>query len=469
MVSTDEHPSSKISLVDYFIYCPLFCRKEGQEEQKILYYHPSTRELDRKIRTIGYCEGLVKFTETFTCEQSCESIHFQKSRLLFYLVENDIGFAMTLHVPVVEQKKDDKCFLEYLDERINDRVMLPILKMSYRYFALQYGTISALIQRTSVENARNVLKEYFDKFIECHLHRMIHHATFDSSFFGIHFISLDKQIYLKFQAVLRRWELQFASLNETVFIYRNQLVWSGLNQDDTTLIYSFFRLYYWPHLKIMPHTSTIQYLSVDSCANQFNSSTNVTSQKFYLGSFSFSYSVLVLHYDSFTSFCIFHNDNDLLDNEKTSTATHLFRQDLEIILPSFYGYLQRKHPIPDVAVKNAYYNKVNMAHSATINWHKDLSNPMSSVMNTLAEDLQWFHPSGEIMVKRENDPWIIAKRSDRRELLVMINQKGANLKQIRGNVKAFFNGIFFFDASIVDLDKIKQILSTQFNSILLFE
>jgi hypothetical protein len=36
------------------------------------------------------------------------------------------------------------------------------------------------------------------------------------------------------------------------------------------------------------------------------------------------------------------------------------------------------------------------------------------------------------MVKRENDPWIIAKRSDMRDLMIVVNQKNANLKEISG-------------------------------------
>ena len=36
------------------------------------------------------------------------------------------------------------------------------------------------------------------------------------------------------------------------------------------------------------------------------------------------------------------------------------------------------------------------------------------------------------MVKRENDPWIVAKRSDMRELMIVVNQRNANLKEISG-------------------------------------
>lgn len=35
---------------------------------------------------------------------------------------------------------------------------------------------------------------------------------------------------------------------------------SGLSQDDTSLVYSFFRLYYWPHNKVLLNPSTTQYV-----------------------------------------------------------------------------------------------------------------------------------------------------------------------------------------------------------------
>ncbi|CAF1609945.1 unnamed protein product, partial [Didymodactylos carnosus] len=60
-----------------------------------------------------------------------------------------------------------------------------------------------------------------------------------------------------------------------------------------------------------------------------------------------------------------------------------------------------------------------------------------------------FHSTAELMVKRENDPWVIAKRSDLRELLMIVNQKNANLKEIN--------------------DKVKQICATHFSNIFLIE
>jgi hypothetical protein len=77
-----------------------------------------------------------------------------------------------------------------------------------------------------------------------------------------------------------------------------------------------------------------------------------------------------------------------------------------------------------------------------------------------------FHPSGEIMVKRENDPWIISKRSGMRELLIVVNQRNANLKEISGK-HIFLN--YNNRKRNICLDKVKQIFATQFNNILLLE
>ncbi|CAF3062198.1 unnamed protein product [Rotaria socialis] len=453
MTTSNEPISSSIYLVDYFIYCPLLCQKEGQEHQKILYYYPSDVEFNRQTRTVGYCEGLVKFTETFAFNDPCDCVHFQKTRLLFYQVENDICIAMTLHVPSIERKKDEKLIMEYYDEHINDRLMLSVLKISYRYFVLEHGTIASLIQVNGVDQCRIILKKYFDKFIAYRLHAMILDTTIDSSYFGVQFLQVEKKVYLKIQSLIRRLELRFAALKETLFLYRNQLIWSGLDQDDTSLLYSFFRVNYWPQLKSSLNTSTIRYLTVESSASPTDAllvSTNLTSQELFLGDLSLPYQIVAINFNWFTIFCVFHNDEELSNMEQTLEKIELLKKDLDEILPYFEECSRKKYPATDPSVKNIYFNKMNMAHSSTMDWNREpTNNILISIMNTLAEDLQWFHPSGDIMVKRENDPWIIAKRSDMRELLIMINQKNANLKEIS--------------------DKIKQIFPTQFSNILLLE
>lgn len=110
---------------------------------------------------------------------------YSYGRYSFLIYFNRVCFSLTfqtLHVPVIERKKDDKFITEYYDENINDRIMLPILKMSYRYFVvnlsktikssfiiayfqLQYGTISSIMQQGGVEELRVLLKRHYDKVI----------------------------------------------------------------------------------------------------------------------------------------------------------------------------------------------------------------------------------------------------------------------------------------------------------------
>jgi len=456
MAVSTERVSSNSYLVDYFIFCPLLCEKEGQEARKILYYYPSDVDFDRQVRTVGYCEALVKFTETFGFDDPCDSVHFQKTRLLFHKVEQDICLAMTIHVPVIERKKDDKLIEEYYDENINDRIISPLLQMSYHYFSLQNGTMASVIERGGLEELRRILKKHFDAFIQFHLRAMIQDATVDTAFMGIPFLPVEKKLYFKIQSMLKRLELSFSSLKETFFIYRDQLIWSGLSQQDTTLLYSFFRLYFWSHLKSLPSSTTTQFLTVDTTTNiadelQISSILNdQICQTYFLSQSATPFRVLVIHICFITIFFFFQDDDDPKSRETINNQIiNCLKKDLDSMLTSFEDHLRKKYPPPDNNVKTVYYNRMNMAHSSTVDWTREPISSMKTIMNTLAEDMKWFHPSGEIMVKRDNDPWIIAKRSDLRELLIVVNQRNANLKEIN--------------------DKVKQIFATQFNNILLLE
>lgn len=54
--------SSAISLKSFFIYNSTLGTKEGEEEKKILFYHPPEVSLDTKIRDVGFSEAIIKFT-----------------------------------------------------------------------------------------------------------------------------------------------------------------------------------------------------------------------------------------------------------------------------------------------------------------------------------------------------------------------------------------------------------------------
>uniref|UniRef100_A0A8B9UCA0 CCZ1/INTU/HSP4 first Longin domain-containing protein n=1 Tax=Anas zonorhyncha TaxID=75864 RepID=A0A8B9UCA0_9AVES len=53
------------TLLSFFIYNPKLGPKEGEEEKKILFYHPNEVEKNEKIRNVGLCEAIVQFTRLY--------------------------------------------------------------------------------------------------------------------------------------------------------------------------------------------------------------------------------------------------------------------------------------------------------------------------------------------------------------------------------------------------------------------
>jgi hypothetical protein len=54
---------------------------------------------------------------------------------------------------------------------------------------------------------------------------MIRDTTLDASYLGVQFLPVEKKLYLKIQSILRRLELRFSSLKQTLFLYKDQLIW----------------------------------------------------------------------------------------------------------------------------------------------------------------------------------------------------------------------------------------------------
>ncbi|XP_010787430.1 vacuolar fusion protein CCZ1 homolog [Notothenia coriiceps] len=62
MASGMQEKQFTASLLNFFVYNPTFGPREGEEEKKILFYHPSEVEKNEKIRNVGLCEAIVQFT-----------------------------------------------------------------------------------------------------------------------------------------------------------------------------------------------------------------------------------------------------------------------------------------------------------------------------------------------------------------------------------------------------------------------
>lgn len=52
----------EINLRCFYVFNSNYCKKEGEEFKKILYYNPEDIELNTKIKDVGLSEAIIQFT-----------------------------------------------------------------------------------------------------------------------------------------------------------------------------------------------------------------------------------------------------------------------------------------------------------------------------------------------------------------------------------------------------------------------
>ncbi|XP_017718546.1 PREDICTED: vacuolar fusion protein CCZ1 homolog B-like [Rhinopithecus bieti] len=185
------------ALLSFFIYNPRFGPREGEEENKILFYHPNEVEKNEKIRNVGLCEAIVQFTRTFSPSKPAKSLRTQKNRQFFNEPEEHFWMVMVFTYTVY-------------------------------------------------------LSEIFPQYLQT-----LHLQSCDllDIFGGISFFPLDKMTYLKIQSFINRMEESLNIVKYTAFLYNDQLIWSGLEQDDMRILYKYLTTSLFPR-HIEPELST---------------------------------------------------------------------------------------------------------------------------------------------------------------------------------------------------------------------
>ncbi|KAJ8317856.1 hypothetical protein KUTeg_002947 [Tegillarca granosa] len=150
-----------ITLLNFFVFNSTYGPREGEEDKKIMYFYPPNTDIDTKIKKIGLCEAVVKFTETFS-DKPCESVHTQKTRQIYFEPEKEFWVVMTVSIPYVEKSKDGSQYLEYHEEDVQDRVYKAILQQAYRMFQFFNGTFYDVL--TCNDNDVKVLQKRLDHF-----------------------------------------------------------------------------------------------------------------------------------------------------------------------------------------------------------------------------------------------------------------------------------------------------------------
>ncbi|XP_048575967.1 vacuolar fusion protein CCZ1 homolog isoform X2 [Nematostella vectensis] len=433
-------------LVNFFIFNSTYGPREGEEHEKIILYIPTEEDIDRKIKTIGLCEALVKFTETFAPDKPCESLHTQKSRQIFYQPEPDFWMIMTISIPFSEKiAKDGKNTIEYHYDDVLDNVLDAVLKQSYKMFKLFNGPFNYL----SETYGREALKKRSEYFFLSYL-QTLNFSSFDllDIFAGIQFLPLDKNTFLKIQSFVNLIEHTFSQIKYTAFLYSDKLVWSGLEQEDMRILYKYLVTSLFPatidseladrssqgYVVIQPKSHHGRFVTGPPDLKDIPTprkpprifvNTDTEQEELLLICYkALDATICLLVSAPFPTLDFFKKLDMFIGPQLTTLANVICEQSSKKSLSSDQQY------------RYIYFNHMNLAQKSTIHSKKasvaGVSPEIMRLLGDISADFNSFQEDGETYVKTMSDCWVVGRKSDQREFFVILNQKSANLIEING-------------------------------------
>ena len=96
--------------------------REGEEEQKIVYFWPPETEINDQVKSVGLIEAVVRFGQTFS-QKPTHSLHTQKTRTVWRQVEGDFFLCLSVGIPHVKKpaKEGGGEVVEYRPDDVRKR------------------------------------------------------------------------------------------------------------------------------------------------------------------------------------------------------------------------------------------------------------------------------------------------------------------------------------------------------------
>lgn len=230
----DETPAK---LQRFLIFNSSWGPKEGEEEKKIVYYFPAEDDAD-KSKHVGLIEALVRFMSVFS-QAPAKVQHTQKSKSVFIQVEPGFWMSMTVAAPFKIKKSESSdpsastaAEVSYLGDKLHDNVLEAKLEQAYDLFKIFTGGFQLLDNADAIKAKA---KGFFDRYIPS-LH-FNHFENVDDLFGAVQFLTLEPLDFLHVKSFVNKIEGDFGCVDKSLFLHHGNIVWSGLQQKETQLLY----------------------------------------------------------------------------------------------------------------------------------------------------------------------------------------------------------------------------------------
>ncbi|XP_055845097.1 vacuolar fusion protein CCZ1 homolog [Episyrphus balteatus] len=470
----------EMSLRSFYIFNSNLSKKEGEEENKILFYYPSDIELDNKKNDIGLSEAIIQFSSKFSTTNGCKAVHTQKTTQLFFEPEKDYWMVMVINVPKEIKLKDGVEEAEYRGGEVHDKVFRAVLEQSYRMFRLFAGKFSSNMigdsELTQAEYLRKKLNDFFSMYV---LTLKLPACDVLDALRTIQYIPLEKALFLRVHNFINMIQATFPTIENTIFFYNDQVVCSKLDPHDLYCIHEYLLGTVFPKVTNIElsgaalQRSTSQdgyrqgsFINGPEDSETFPNSTKAPKVYLKTGDGELKCYHKIIYRAMSATLCLFVDVNSEVTDDFFFELHSFMGPQLSSIASDIGESLKAKipntvatagTPTADITDSNSpkflFINELSLIHHTNI--YTDHRRPKTcnippNVMNLIA-DLHEDKTSDnleEVHVKCINDYWIVKKSSNWRQFYVIISNNRATLLDITNEAKKIFdqeitNDVFF--------------------------
>lgn len=438
------------SLSQFFVFDQRLGSREGTEEEKILFFHPHSMKLGEKTNAVGLCEAMIQFTSTFSPNKPCNAVHREKNTVCFYNPEPSIWMISSIKNPfITKTTRDGKTTTQYVDEEIDDILLNTIVNHCYRTFKIFYGPIQRILDTQGPEGVRQRLEAFLPHYLA-----NVNFETIDIfiTLEGIQFLPVDKNVYLRVQSFINLTEDNFTRIQYAGFLFKDNLVWSGLEQDDMRIMYSYL-------VSSLSHTEPTskgefafpikirgRQRFVTGPEDLNDPKSPIRAPKVYVGPDNKEYCLIVYELADIISLLLVE-PSALKDHSLFHQLDHFIAPHINFLSPILSEHYLRKSGNED-QYRYIYFNHMNFAMKTVLKQKgADLPKETLKLLSEIHGDFenQTSTPS-EVLIRTATDKWIVGRKSDQREFFVFFDSKNANLLEINEEVKKlsslYFTNIF---------------------------
>lgn len=208
-------------------------QREGEEVEKILFFHPPDLLLTEQLSVIGLSEGLITFSRIFSPDAACEVIEAERHSHVFYEAEPDIWMVM-----VVEKNRE-------LEAIWRIEALRGILKEVHSLFVMFNGSIRAMLDK---EPGGTIVRSHLYSFITDYLFdffsgKKLQLPSFRDSLRErgtVQMLTVGREAALEIQSLVQVLESCAGTSGcHSLILFHDLLVSTSLSPDDTVNLYTY--------------------------------------------------------------------------------------------------------------------------------------------------------------------------------------------------------------------------------------